>query len=72
MFQGSPRSGLCAAKIPLKHGIVESRHLIAYGLILGILLLPVFVLYRMKRAARRERHDAERPIRITRDRKKRD
>ena len=51
---------------------METRRLIAYALILALLVAPFIVRYVVRRGARRDRKDAERPIRITRNKRSRD
>lgn len=49
--------------------MMETRQLIAYALILAIVVAPFVVRHFVRRGARRERKEAERPIRITRNKK---
>jgi hypothetical protein len=45
---------------------MDTRHIIAYGMILGLLLAASAVAWVIRRKARVERREAQRPIRITR------
>ncbi len=51
---------------------METRHLVAYALILGLLVVPFIIARVLRRAGRRERREAERPIRITRNKRNSD
>jgi hypothetical protein len=44
---------------------METRHAVAYALILGLVVAPILIILFLRRTRRRDRHDAERPIRIT-------
>ena len=44
---------------------VETRHLIAYALIIAVIAVPMVVIHLLRRAAWKGRREAERPIRIT-------
>jgi uncharacterized membrane-anchored protein YhcB (DUF1043 family) len=46
---------------------MDTRHAVAYGLIAALLIGAVVAMRLLRRAARRERREAQRPIHITRD-----
>jgi hypothetical protein len=48
---------------------METRQLIAYALIIAIVAAPLIVRHFVRRTARRDRREADRPIHITKDRK---
>lgn len=50
---------------------MDTRHLVAYALIAAILVAPFIIRYFIRRTDRRDRQEAERPIRITKDKQNR-
>jgi hypothetical protein len=46
---------------------MDTRHIVAYALLAALLVAPFLIVRFTRRAARRERKAAERPIRITRE-----
>lgn len=44
---------------------METRHVVAYALIFGLVVAPVLIMFFLRRTRRRDRQDAARPIRIT-------
>ncbi len=51
---------------------MDTRHALAYGLIIALVLGLVVIVRFTRRAASRARRDANRPIRITKDQSARD
>lgn len=45
---------------------METRHAVAYALIIGLIVAPILIAMFLRRARRRDRKEAERPIRISR------
>jgi hypothetical protein len=51
---------------------MEMRHAVAYALIFGLVVAPILIAMFLRRARRRDRKEAERPIRISRGKRSRD
>lgn len=44
---------------------MDTRHAVAYALILGLIVAPMLIIWVLKRRARSDRREARRPIRLT-------
>jgi hypothetical protein len=51
---------------------MDTRHLVAYALIFGLIVAPILIAMFLRRARRRDKREAERPIRISRGKRSRD